>query len=232
MPKFPKVDAAKLPATRNAYVAWIDVMGVQSIMSRSLPISANFILKFHAIALRHRAAGVALFPVMDGLYFTSEDQDKTKAFIREIMTDLADLLISETENKHRFLVRAGLAYGPVISGSDITKQACEEIHKEPDYARTLLMGIPMIQAHLGERLAAPFGCFVDDSARAFAPSGKAPFNEIWWSWFEPQKLALAKQLRKAVLDYLSWAEGHATAIGYERSRIASHRDAVEQYLPA
>ena len=228
----PEVDAGKLPATSNAYVGWIDIMGVESIMSRSLAISANFMLKFHALANRALPASVDLFPVMDGLYFTSADQDDTKTFVRHLFGGLAQMLIAQKENKHRFLARAGLAYGPVIVGRDVSAGACSEIHAKPDYARTLLMGIPMIQAHLSERNAPPFGCYVDDSARAFAPQNKPPFNELWWSWFEPASVPLARSLRAALDDYFDWCDARSGAIGYDSARIAHHRSMCHQMLPA
>lgn len=200
-------------------------------MARSLPISANFILKFHALALRQSGPLLQLFPVMDGLYATSADQDVMKKYLRDLFSGLADMFVAEQENKHRFLVRAGLAYGPVISGAEVAKEACAEIVAAPDYARTLLMGIPMIQAHLGERRAPPFGCFVDESARAFAPAGRQPLHDLWWPWFEPTSLQLGKSLRKELRSYFEWAAGRSGAIDYDPGAIDRHRKAADQFFP-
>lgn len=229
--KPPFVDAGRLPSTQNAYVAWLDIMGIEAVMSRSLPISANFILKFHALALRAQSASVTLFPVMDGLYVLAKDQDLLRDALRGLFVGLAEMFIAEKEQKHRFLVRGGLAYGPVIAGGDISSKASAEIHAAPDYARTLLMGIPIIQAHRVEGLAPPFGCYIDSSARAFAPASKLPFNELWWSWWAPSHTGLARLLRSEVGVYFDWAASRAQAIGYASDRIAAHRICTEQYLP-
>jgi hypothetical protein len=61
MPLF--FNAQVLPNPANEYVAWIDVMGVQSAMSRSLNITANFIFKLHVAALQAPHAGLSLYPV-------------------------------------------------------------------------------------------------------------------------------------------------------------------------
>ena len=44
-------DKSKVSPT-NEYICWIDVMGSQSIMLRSLKIASNFVMKLHIAALR------------------------------------------------------------------------------------------------------------------------------------------------------------------------------------
>lgn len=225
------VHAASLPASANHYVLWLDVMGVQSIMARSLPISANFIFKFHSAALVTKPAGVELYPVMDGLYAVSTNQVDIKQFMRDVLETLARLFIDAAQDKHRFVVRGGLAYGPLIRGSALVAACAPTLAQQPAYAGTLLLGMPVIQAHLGEREAPPFGIFVNESARAFAPASTFPFNEIWWSWFDPTHHQLAVTLRTALLTYLDWCTSHAGPIAYEPARIVAHRAMVQQYLP-
>ncbi len=102
---------------------------------------------------------------------------------------------------------------------------------EAGYARTLLLGMPVIQAHVGEAQAPPFGVFVGESARAFAPTGSKAFNEVWWRWFEPSHKALARKLRKRLSQYYKWCESHSRSILYDGARIEAHRSAAEQFLP-
>ncbi len=45
-----------IPTPKNEYVAWVDVMGIQSSMSRSIDISANFIFKFSSVRLNHEVS--------------------------------------------------------------------------------------------------------------------------------------------------------------------------------
>ena len=225
------VNADKLPLPRNHYVAWLDVMGVQSIMSRSLPISANFILKFHLAALSARQTGVELFPVMDGLYAVAAEQEPLKVFLRRLYHCLAQSFSSTAEDKHVFVVRGGLAYGPIVKGADVPPEAAPGLASESAYARTLLLGMPVIQAHVGEAQAPPFGVFVGESARAFAPAGAKPFNEVWWRWFEPSDRAVAKKLRKRLSQYYAWCESNSRSLLYDSARIEAHRSTAEQFLP-
>jgi hypothetical protein len=225
------VAADKLPAAKAHYVAWLDVMGVQSIMSRSLSMSANFILKFHAAALESRTSGVEVFPVMDGLYAVASEQSTLKLFISSVMVRLANTCISEKEDKYRFVVRGGLAYGSIIRGVDVSKSAAPTIAGDPAYASTLLLGMPVIQAHVSERLAPPFGIFVNESARGFASPKSGPFVEVWWHWFEPGSHELAVNLRHCLEAYYAWCAKHPLLLLYDAPRIAVHLEMTRQFLP-
>ena len=60
------------------YVVWVDVMGTQARMSRSLEQSANFVFKLHVAAISAIEAvpgdGLNVYPVMDGFYASSVTQ--------------------------------------------------------------------------------------------------------------------------------------------------------------
>jgi hypothetical protein len=225
------VNAAKLPPSKAHYVLWLDVMGVQSVMSRSLSISANFIFKFHSAALEAKQAGVDIFPVMDGLYAVAADQEPMKQFIRAVLERVAITFTSEKEERFRFVVRGGLAYGSIIRGADVGRDAAPSISANPTYAATLLLGMPVIQAHVGESQAPPFGVFVSESARGFAPGGTGPFVEVWWRWFESANHKLAVKLREGLEAYYDWCEAHALPILYDSARIQAHRTMARQFLP-
>ena len=78
------------------YVAWVDVMGIQSSMSRSLNVSGNFIFKLHIAALQSTHTNVSLYPIMDGLYATSATQQDMLTFLRELFSSIADEFINAT----------------------------------------------------------------------------------------------------------------------------------------
>ena len=67
-----------LPRAKKEYIAFIDIMGTRTHMSKSVMESANFIFKFHAAiisAWREQAyPGVFVYPVMDGAYITSKNK--------------------------------------------------------------------------------------------------------------------------------------------------------------
>ncbi len=67
-----------IPTPKNEYVAWVDVMGIQSSMSRSIDISANFIFKLHIAALNAKTAKLNIYPVMDGFYALSVRRSRTE----------------------------------------------------------------------------------------------------------------------------------------------------------
>lgn len=227
----PFFDAQRLPAAVNAYVAWADVGGIQGIMSRSLPISANFVFKLHIVALEAPRNNVELYPVMDGIYAVSSDQAAMVAFLEYLFVHLADLFVSTPDSHHRFLVKGALAFGPIIHGSSLPNQASNTLDQNAAYRGAILLGIPMIQAHLGERNAPPFGLFVHESARAFAPANQTPLKMAWWTWFRPNHWqTLAQELRQELDNYFTWCLGRAQAIGYEAQRIEAHRKLAHQYL--
>ena len=66
-PKRPFFNAGVLPQPKLEYVAWLDVMGVRAIMSRSLPTSASFVFKLHTAVLHAPHQPLRLYPVMDGV---------------------------------------------------------------------------------------------------------------------------------------------------------------------
>jgi len=53
-------NAGHLPEMASEYVAWVDVMGTQVSMSRSINATANFIFKLHIAALRAQVAGMPI----------------------------------------------------------------------------------------------------------------------------------------------------------------------------
>ena len=79
-------DASKLPIPDNEYVAWIDVMGMRANLSKSLPVSANFVFKLHSAVLDTPHTGIQLYPVMDGVFAVGDDKDEVIEFLKNVMT--------------------------------------------------------------------------------------------------------------------------------------------------
>ena len=90
-------DASKLSPAPE-YVCWIDVMGSESIMLRSLKTASNFVMKLHIAALTAcDSINVDVFPVIDGMYVCSPSQKRILDFIDRVYSILADTFINETE---------------------------------------------------------------------------------------------------------------------------------------
>ena len=160
LPARPIFNAAGLPISSSQYVGWIDTMGIQSAMGRSMDIAANSIFKLHIAVLEsldalpeHQRDNISLYPVMDGVYFVTNDQPALFRFLRRLFGCLAREFIETAEMRHRFLVRGALACGPVVHGFQLPEGASSVLHDHGKYRDSILVGLPMIQAYLTERLA-------------------------------------------------------------------------------
>jgi hypothetical protein len=225
-------NAQQLPKPANEYVGWIDEMGVQSAMSRSLDITANFVFKLHVAALQAPNVGVSLYPVMDGLYIACSSQQDVLEFLRSVFANIAETFVSETEQLHRFIVRGALAFGPVIHGADVPIESSNAFSTElgKPYKHAILLGMPMVQAHIAEKNAPPFELFVHETARTFAPPSAKPLHHVWWKWVNSDNSWVWNGLPTALLSYFEWCSERACSIQYDRERIDIHADLARQYF--
>ncbi|MFA4969814.1 MAG: hypothetical protein WC540_09290 [Sulfuritalea sp.] len=221
-----------LPNPVQEYVAWLDIMGTQSQMARSIAITANFIFKLHASALLAPRAGVVLYPVMDGLYASSSDQNAILEFLRAVFVELGGDFNTANDPLHRFIIRGAIAFGPVIHGSAVPANASNSFQTPQGtiYKDSILLGMPMAQAHQNESLAPPFGLFVHESARAFAPVNASPLHHVWWKWVNPGNAAVWNTLSQTLQTHYQWCAQRPESILYGRERIAAHADLAEQYF--
>ena len=147
---------------------------------------------------------------------------------------LAREFVETVEMRHRFLVRGALACGPVVHGFQLPEGASAVLHNHAEYRDSILVGLPMIQAYLTERLAPPFSIYVHEPARAFAPEASRPIRATWWRWFavpaDDRWPDLAPQLRDALSHYFTWCEKRTAEIGYDLESIKKHRSLADQYF--
>ena len=232
--KPPFFNAGYLPIPTNNYVAWVDVMGVRSIMSRSVAITANFVFKLHVTAIEAPQTGIKLYPVMDGLYAVSNSQKPMLAFLDNVLSRLADLFVSTPQMHHRFIVKGALAFGPTIHGCDVLPEAFASVNEGQihDYNNCVLLGMPMVQAYESEMKAPPFGLYVHESARAFAPPNEEPIRFAWWHWFRYKYHDLAVELDSALDKYFEWCTSVAGAIEYDKAHAEHHKEMARQYFRA
>jgi len=237
----PVFNSAKLPVSPSQYVGWIDAMGIQSAMGRSMDAAANFIFKLHITVLQsvdalpsRQRKSLDLYPVMDGVYFVTSDQQALYTFLRRVFRSLAEEFNGTTEMRHRFLVRGALACGPVVHGRELTPEASAVLQAHPTYRDSILLGLPMIQAYLTERMAPPFSVYVHESARAFAPDPFEPIRATWWRWFRAshndQWLALASKLHTELGRYFDWCKNRSSEINYEIASIEKHKQLAKEYF--
>lgn len=221
-----------LPPASNEYVAWVDVMGIQSAMARSLSISANFIFKLHIAALGAPRANVQIYPVMDGFYASSPDKEAMLDFLRNVMSSVGQTFLETTEPLHRFIVRGALAFGPVVHGSQVPDAVDPGLVGHDQYKSAILLGMPIVQANKAEGIAPPFGIYIHESARAFAPNGQQPFHHVWWKWVTPDVGHVWNNLLQQLNAHYEWCLGRPNRLLYEASRISAHKQLANEYLAA
>ena len=239
-------NAKHLPDPRNEYVAWVDIMGTSISMSRSLRKSANFVFKLHEAALeasKQEASkqDVILYPVMDGFYASSPNQKSMLTFLGNVFQRVAQEFNGENNPEHLFIIKGAVAFGPVVHGRRIPREASWIMDDNVPYRDNVLLGLPMVQAHTTEKCAPPFGIFVHESARTFSPDGESlPY--IWWKWgrWKGSKNVetwdeLRKtwdKLREKLESYYEWCTSCSEGIGYDSARISAHRKLARQYFKA
>jgi hypothetical protein len=226
-------NAAELPVPTEHYVGWIDAMGTRASMATSLRTTANFMFKLHIAAYQAPRERVHIYPVMDGFYAAAAGKGDMLRFLRHVFAALADEFNATEENRFRFLVRGGLAFGPSIHGADVPLAACAAIQDARGYREAILLGMPMVQAHQAEAEAPPFGLAVHESARAFAPGGEEPLHDRWWRWDEygDESVRLAwGALESNLKSYFDWCAQRSVRIAYPIDRVNAHRTMAAQYF--
>jgi hypothetical protein len=223
-------NAGHMPQPAPEYVAWVDVMGTQASMSAALKVAANFIFKLHIAALQAPHANVRIYPVMDGFYASAPGKDDMLEFLRSVFSEVAATFNAEAENRFRFVIRGALSYGPVVHGGALPPQCSPALAANGPYRDHLLLGMPMVQSHLSETHAPPFGVYVHESARAFAPPGQSPLIDRWWSWSSGATHATWAALPTELEAYYDWCDARAGKIDYLAERIGVHRRTARQYF--
>ncbi len=220
-------NANELPPPTDEFVAWLDVMGIQAAMSMSIKVAANFIFKLHIVALESKTDGIRLYPVMDGIYISSASATEIAAFLQSIFLNISNLFIEENNEKFRFLVRGAIAKGNTYHGANIGDNASWTLANNAQYRGQILLGIPMVQAHVGERKAPPFGVFVDKSARC---NELTVSREGWWRWFDNTNGFNREALLERARQHYSWCYANSDTIGYEPDRILVHKGLADIYF--
>lgn len=223
--------ADKMVVPVERFVAWVDIMGMVNKMSRSLFQSANFIGKFHIVcewaATKNNGT---YFPVMDGAFAVFETASATRRFFDDAFAVVADSFCREHDNEHRYLVRAGVSHGNVYLPGHFTEKVSKEFSKIAAQAN-ILMGFPVIQAHLVEGKAPPFGVYVHEAARGCLGKNEKPkeaFAGAWYHWRvdEDQR----KRLVKCGAAYFTWCRNHSEETDYPIDAINQHERVFKSFF--
>jgi hypothetical protein len=217
---------------KSRYVLWVDIMGSQGKMLRNVRTASIPLMKLHVAALNAKKKTIGdidLFPIIDGIYVVSEHFSATIFFISDVFRSMgAEFLV--LKNWERSVIRGAVAYGPVIMGGECKEGAA--ILKESDYANSILLGMPLVQAYSAEKGAPPFGVSVHESVRAFGRLGKDPITASLWRWWSknPENMKIANALLPALHSYYEWCRKNPTASGYPPERIDAHQAVADEYF--
>lgn len=213
---------------KDRFVAWIDLMGAANHFLMSLPKASCFVGKIHDAGLQaqKRHTNVSLHPIADGFYAISEDWAETKEFTSRVIRSLAYIFDSESEAEHRFLVRAGIAYGRFVDGTQMANGS-KALQGHDEYLRNVFVGCPLAWAYKAEGKAPPFGIYVDQSVTTHSGEPVAWVLHQWWT---PTQAAWAKQFGGKVKDHLVWLERNAIGTRYPTEKHAAYVKAVTEYF--
>jgi hypothetical protein len=105
-------------------------------------------------------------------------------------------------------------------GAECKKGAA--ILKESDYANSVLLGMPLVQASAAEKCTPPFAVSIDESLRAFGRLGTNRITVSLWRWWSknPENRKITNAWLPFLHSYYEWCRKSATASGYPPERIA------------
>lgn len=229
----------------NAYVAWLDLMGAGHAMSNSVQKSANFLARFHMAVERARVSmdfEGRLLPINDGIFIVAQKKADIISIVGRAMIMLAANFIATPAPDNRFLLRGGIAFGPVYSGRMLIEGIRPKKFREAaHFMDTVMFGPALIQAFREEHSAPPYGIAVHESARAFCPSGETPFRMNHWMWWAPNEpcdypkdTPPLTELKDCLASHLNvhfdWLESSLIYHSLDKAKVQQWRDACSQYF--
>lgn len=171
--------------------------------------------------------------MIDGIYICSTSQHPLLSFINKLYSRLAIAFIQETKPLHRFLVRSGLAFGPVVRGRD-TLNCAYELRRHPRHAEQILLGPTLAQAYQTEGDSAPFGVALHESARTFSPYGENVMSGTYWQWWKNHSREgddeLARKLYDSLVEHYKWCSENTNGLSYKKENIDRHRLLAKEYF--
>lgn len=227
----------KLPKPRYEYVAFVDIMGTRTHMKKSVRETANFIFKLHSAiisAWREKPyKNVFVYPVMDGAYITSGNKQNMINILLRVYRSLADCFLKESNWAYLYLVRGSVAYGEVVHGHNVPYEASKAFEMNLGYKDYILLGSAMIKAYDGEKSAAPFGIYIDESASRGRKNNGGSFAPDW-KWFEDESLKIDRDLSGTISEkirtYLDTMKEENHPLHYPEDRIEEHKRLTKEYF--
>ena len=229
----------------NVYVGWLDLMGAGHIMGTSVRKSANFLTRLHMAV--HRAVTAVnfkgrLLTINDGVFIVTPSKRELMSVMGRALILLACDFVAVPRPHDRFLLRGGIAFGPVYFGADlIPGLAPKKLRDNAEFLAPVMFGPAIIQAYRSESFAPPFGVAVHESARAFFPAHEEPFRTTHWLWWAPNEpvdypgnatpLHALKECLAADLEtHFTWMAETLIFHGIDLAKLSAWRTLCAQYF--
>lgn len=222
-----------------AFVLWMDCMGTNCFMKRSIKTAANFIFKFQSCVANvcNGQKGVHIYPVMDGVYITHKSCTVILLIARSIMKEMSMQFVEEKNVQFRYFVRGAIAYGDVYHGKSLPLSAFTNKKDKEEKVKVkkeaILLGTPVIQAYQTESLAPPLGIAIHSSCRLSPERDLRMFHE-WYLWNADNQtnepLVSIDRIEIAAKEYFDLYRNQTTYSGYDKDKIDNHELLLKQYL--
>lgn len=222
MSKLPFIDPPRL---QPEYVCWIDIMGMKSMLRRSVTTAAIMICRFQKLLNDNSDSNIRIYPIMDGAYVTSKDRDALEKFLNNVFRGVARNFIDEKKFHSKFIIKSCIAFGLIGHGDQIDSSDFKS-------KNSLFFGLPIIQAFEDEVKASPFGIFIHQSARALSTledNSYKPFTTRWHIWFKSTD-TIQEDLKSAINEYYVIAKKLSHALPYPVEELKRHNEMAVQYL--
>ena len=219
-------------APKNRFVVWIDLMGAANHMLFSLPKTACFIGKIHeaGIQAKNKPLDVSIHPIADGFYAICDKWGVISNYTARVMRSLAYCFETTDDNRYRFLVRAGIAYGRFVDGNQMTSGS-NTFEDQNEYMRNVLVGCPLSWAYEAEHKAPPFGIYIDQSVTTHTEERVSWVLHRWWDDKKSQT-DWAESFGSKIQEYLEWLKINAIKTRYPIDKHDAYLRAIKEYFPA
>lgn len=229
----------------SKYVGWIDLMGAGHVMSVSTQKAANYLARLHMAVERSRRASDfrdRLLVVNDGVFIVTDTKQSLTSLMGRVFIMLAANFIATPRPEDRFLVRGGIAFGPVYFGEQIKAGVSPRKFREgAEFLKTVMFGPSIIQAYKAESAAPPYGVAVHESARSSKGGSGLPFLMTHWPWWLPEErndypenTAPPRTIKECLADKLSkhfeWMGRTLIYHGIEHSKLTQWSTLCSQYF--
>lgn len=202
-----------------------------------------YIGKLHSCVLKSKditGFDGQIYPFVDGCYITCYDRSTIQKFMKCIFRLMALNFIFEESNDNKYMIRGSISFGNVIEADSIIN-CSKEFKSKTNYTSGILFGSPLARANQSESRAAPFGIWIDEIARHFAPTNGKTIRTTFWDWWSyPSQIEevddycddLENMLAEDLANYFSWCKRNHHKLLYPVDALERHRSIASQYFPS